>query len=148
MALFGKKKEVVDLRPRDADMPIPAKMRERLISGNSNANSSAIPTTETTSSSASSSQSSGSGFFGFFGGSDSSSNSAATPTSSTETNQTPTTDFWGNSVMSNASSSSSNEAVVSSDANLSSRISKMIDRLELVEMKLDRLERKVGIKAE
>ncbi|MDP1728843.1 MAG: hypothetical protein Q8L27_01425 [archaeon] len=159
MGLFSKKKEVIDLRNRDADMPIPAKMRERLMAGNINyAASSIIPTTETTNSNSSgSSQDSGGGFFGFFGGADSSSNSSlSSSTDSTETIQATTpiastqaTDFWGNPIATNDSlGSSAASRIVSSNETDNRRISKMLDRLELIEMKLDRIERKVGIKTD
>lgn len=145
MSLFSKKKEVVDLRPRDSDMPIPAKMKERLLAGNVS-NVSSIGSSATLANSEISS--SGQGLFGFFGGSDSSSNS---PVSSSTNNETPITetktDFWGNPINNNTSNANSSTTNFYDD-NSSHKISKMLDRLELIEKKLDRIERKIGIKTE
>lgn len=149
---FKKKVEVVDLRPKDSDMPIPSKIRERLMASGKtqtvggNSFSDALESNSSTSISPSSSanQSSSGGFFSFFGGSDSSSSSASSSDSSVK----PPTSFWdaNNSTSSvNSSSSptsSSSERIETQVNDLLYRFSRLIDRVELVEKKLERLERK------
>jgi hypothetical protein len=150
-----KKKEVVDFRPRDSDMPIPAKMRERLMAGKA----SIIDNSNTSNSSSSSSNSSSSGgFFSFFGGgssseSNSNANNFNAPISEAKT------DFWGNPISSGeGSSSSSNNSFSSSTSSNQNfdklesslndviyRLSRLTDRFELIEKKIERVERKLGI---
>jgi hypothetical protein len=145
--LFKKKKEVVDFRPRDSDMPIPAKMKERLMS--TRPSSGIITTSSEPSSTTTSASSSGSGgFFSFFGG-NSDSGSSSSPASEAKT------DFWGNSTSSSDSSSSTTISSSSSYDKLESslndviyRLSRLTDRFELVEKKLERVERKLGIGSE
>jgi hypothetical protein len=139
--MFKKKKEVLDLRPRDSDMPIPNKIKERLISVNSsgglglssssNSSSSLSPIIPSGSIESSSQTSSGNensgGFFSFFGGSDSSSNSSSS------------------SLFSNSTLTSSDLDKTDSKVNdLHYRFSRLLDRVELLEKKMDRLERKDG----
>lgn len=146
MGLFGKKKEVVDLRPKDADMPIPARMREKLLPAKSGA--SIISSASSTASPTETSSNSG-GFFGFFGGGDSSSSAASTNSSSAVSApavEETKTDFWGNPVSTASNSSVSiNNQNDNSVGEMSYKLSRMTDRLELVEKKLGRMERKLGI---
>ncbi len=144
--MFKKKKEVVDLRPKDADMPIPAKMRERLLPAKSNI----VNTASANSQAESGNSSSGGGFFGgFFGGGSSSDSISTVKTSAPEAK----TDFWGNPISTNNTDSSSNSDLASSSNNESSsqigeiayKLSRFTDRLELIEKKIDRLQRKLGI---
>jgi len=133
--LFKKKKEnVVDFTPRDSNMPIPAKMKDKLMAGNSQTSivSASSPSSNT------SGQSSG-GFFSFFGGSSDSSSTTSSPSPAPAS--TPTTDFWGNPVSSCSSQTSPSHDV----SDINHRISRMTDRLELSEKKIERLERKLGI---
>ena len=137
--LFGKKKEIVDFRPRDSDMPIPAKMKDKFGIKNqavspsfeglqSSSSSSTIPSNQ-------SSQSTGGGFFNFFGGS-----SDASPATTSSPVAEVKTDFWGNPVQTN------NEPVSNpSSTDSTYKLSHITDRLELIEKKLERLERKMGI---
>jgi hypothetical protein len=130
--MFGlkKKKEVLDLRPKDSDMPLPAKMREKLIAGprisliagnstSASVDSRSIDTSSSTS--ANSSSNSSGGFFSFFGGGDSSSS------------------------VSDSSSSVISDNTSSQVGDLSYRLSRLLDRIELVEKKLERLERRNGV---
>lgn len=146
--LFKKKKEVVDFRPKDSDMPIPAKMRDRLLSGKGNTGivTSADPSTNSSSSTSSGSSGSG-GFFSFFGGSDSSSSNS----SSSNTSSSSSGSFWdaGTNTSSSSSSSSYNsgttlEKLETSLNDLLYRFSRLVDRVELLEKKMDRVERKDG----
>lgn len=126
--MFKKKQEVVDLRPRDSDMPIPSKIRERLMASgktqviNGNSVSDTLDSSATPVNTSSSTSSSG-GFFNFFGGSDSS-----------------TTETTNNS--SSSSSSLDLEKVDSKINDLLYRFSRLTDRVELLEKKMDRFERK------
>ena len=76
------------MRPKDADMPIPEKMRERLLP--------AKAYTSNTVSAASQTENSSGGFFGFFGGGDSSSSSSVSSNSAAPAVEETKTDFWGN----------------------------------------------------
>jgi hypothetical protein len=152
--LFEKKKEVVDYRPKDSDMPIPAKMREKLMGTANPVASTYVPDEETSPTSAIPPVSnSGGGFFGFFGGGSDNSNSntsSSTTTAASETQPASTqVDFWGNPVNNESSSSESSSSNYPSSKNVSSQLSDIIyrlggitDRLELVEKKMDRLERR------
>jgi hypothetical protein len=138
--LFKKRKEVVDFRKKDSDMPVPAKIKERLMAGKT---SSGMIVTSANPSESSTTQSSG-GFFGFFGGSDSSSSNASSPEVKTEAK----TDFWGNSVSTSTNEGSSSNYNSNSDTRLNDvlyKLTRVTDRLELVEKKIDRIERKLGI---
>ena len=139
--LFKKKKEVVDFRPRDSDMPVPQKIKDRLITGKSNsispASSSEIPSTAPSSG----------GFFNFFGGSDSQTKAS---TASDSVNSEVKTDFFGNPLNNPSPALSSTNNFSSSNTNLhetriddvSSRLSRLLDRVELLEKKMDRLDRR------
>jgi predicted RNase H-like nuclease (RuvC/YqgF family) len=129
MFSFKKKQEVVDLRPRDSDMPIPSKIRERLMASgktqviNGNSVSDSLEASVPAVTSSSSNSSSSGGFFNFFGGGDSSNNESS------------------------ASASSNNrsldlEKVDSKINDLLYRFSRLTDRVELLEKKMDRFERK------
>jgi len=152
--LFKKKKEVVDFRPKDSNMPIPARMRDRLM-GNSGENividskssSDSINSTPIFSPASPSSSSSGSGssggIFSFFGGGSSSNNPAETQPDPVQT------DFWGNAVNNNStgalgSSSSDIEKLSTRIGDLSTQISRVADRIDLIERKMDRFERRGG----
>ena len=74
---FLKKRKDVDLRPRDSDMPIPAKMRGRFLSDVSAPVNITSTTPSSSSASSSGSSSSSGGLFGFFGGSSYDSSSSA-----------------------------------------------------------------------
>lgn len=141
---FKKKKEVVDFRHRDSDMPIPAKMKEKFgITNASNTDLSNVPKSSSTG-----------GFFSFFGGNNDSISSSSSKESEAKT------DFWGNPVSSNSSSNSSSSSnnnlsnnlgfdkIENSIGDLAYRISRITDRLELVEKKFERIERKLGIGGE
>ncbi len=131
MFSFKKKQEVVDLRPRDSDMPIPSKIRERLMASgktqviNGNSVSDTLEAAAPASASSSSNSSSGGGFFNFFGGSESSNTESSTSPGST-------------------SSSLDLEKVDSKINDLLYRFSRLTDRVELLEKKMDRFERKEG----
>jgi len=151
--LFRKKKEMVDLRPRDSDMPVPPKIKERLDAQKSASISETPPV-------ASGTGSNSGGFFGFFGGNSGDStntqggSSSVNPTSNQATSEVKT-DFWGNPLGSGSSLSSSvsspssgNEKLESSIKDVIYRLSRLSDRLELIEKKVDRIERKIGISSE
>lgn len=146
--LFGKKKEVVDFRPRDSDMPIPSKMKEKLIGGNNPITSTYTPEeSNTPTPSSSTTSSSGGGFFGFFGGGNDSSSSTNSTTTPTQTNSTQV-DFWGNPVNTPAVESNTSSESNSQLNDVLYRLSRIADRLELVEKKIDRLERRNGANSE
>lgn len=142
--IFGKKKEVVDFRPRDSDMPVPQKIKDRLIAGKTNSVSSGstseIPTTAP----------SGGGFFNFFGSSNDNSSTSSAPIISDSTASEVKTDFFGNPLNSSSPVSSSTNSFSSSSTNLnetriddvSTRLSRLLDRVELLEKKMDRLDRR------
>ena len=141
-----KSREVVDFTPKDSDMPIPAKMKEKLLAGRLPV-AGAVNLASSSSPQSSASQGSSGFFGGFFGGSassDSSSSLAQTPQAS---QTSPATDFWGNPV--NNSASSNQTAASDSQINdVLYRVSRLTDRIELLEKKLDRAERKIGISRE
>ena len=144
--LFKKKKELVDFRPKDSDMPIPVKMRDRLLGGRASPSSSisnliAQAPLSTPSPSSSSGSSSSGGFFSFFGG-DSGSSSSSNDSSSSSS---PATSFWDAGTNTAPSSSSSGSDKIESSLNdLLYRFSRLMDRVELLEKKMDRFERKDG----
>jgi len=142
--VFKKKKDVVDFRPKDADMPIPLKMRERLLAGKSN--SIITPVSSDNSSTNSSSSGSGGGFFSFFGGGSDSANSSSASSSTSSSSSSSSGSFWDagtNTSSTNSSSSSSSVDKLESSLNdLLYRFSRLIDRVELLEKKMDRVERK------
>jgi predicted RNase H-like nuclease (RuvC/YqgF family) len=129
MFSFKKKQEVVDLRPRDSDMPIPSKIRERLMASgktqviNGNSVSDSLEASVPAVTSSSSNSSSSGGFFNFFGGGDSSNNESSASASSNN-------------------SSLDLEKVDSKINDLLYRFSRLTDRVELLEKKMDRFERK------
>ncbi len=145
--LFKKKNEVVDFRPKDADMPIPTKMRERLLAGKPDSSTLSLNSSATTT--PNSSTSSGSGFFSFFGGSSDSSTSSS-PVSSSSVSNSSSGSFWdagtntSSSSSLNSNSNSSFDKLESSLNDLLYRFSRLVDRVELLEKKMDRVERKDG----
>lgn len=144
--MFKKKKEVMDFRPKDSDMPIPTKMRERLLAGRSSLVTSSSSTDTTNSSNASSSTGSGGGFFSFFGGGSDSTNSGSTSSSPSPSSSSGS--FWDAGTNTSSTSSSSYnsgttlEKLETSLNDLLYRFSRLIDRVELLEKKMDRVERK------
>ena len=115
--MFGlkNKKEVWDLRGRSDSITVK----------NKNPTSTSGPEASSSSSSTPSSNSGGGGFFGFFG--DNSSSSSSSGTSSTSL------------------SSSDNDKLTKIESRLDDifyRFSRLIDRVELLEKKMDRLERR------
>lgn len=147
--LFKKKKEVVDLTGSvSGGIPIEGYMKRK---GGASQQADSISSASSTGSGSSGSSSSGGGFFGgFFGGGSSSADSSASPASSSSAApaQSMQTDFWGNPVNTNTSSSAPSSASSGSDSQISDilyRLSNMSDRIELIEKKIDRAERKLGI---
>lgn len=142
--MFKKKKEVVDFRPKDSDMPIPTKMRERLLAGRPSLATS--PVSSDSSSTNSSSTGSGGGFFSFFGGGSDSTSSPTTSSSSLPSSSSGS--FWDatpNSSSTNSSSYNSGTTLEKLETSLNDllyRFSRLIDRVELLEKKMDRVERK------
>ena len=142
--VFGflkKKEEVMDLRKRDSDMPIPVKMRERLITGQS---SSSLVSSSATSSSTPESSNSGGGFFSFFGGSSDSSSSSSNNLNSSSNNSS-SSDLLGGISNAGSLSNSDSEKLQTQLGDLMYKFSRQTDRLELAEKKIERLERKLGI---
>lgn len=142
--LFKKKREVIDWREKDSDMPIPAKMMEKL-----KAQRTSISTTAPVSSIASDkpAESSG-GFFSFFGGgsnSTDSANSTSTPSSITPVQEEVKTDFWGNPIAVKQDSivrPAADSSIHTRLDDVSSRFTRLMDRVELLEKKIERLERR------
>lgn len=146
MGLF-KKKEVLDLTKRGIDSDVPTDgyfKRKGLTASSINSNSLSLnnsdSTTQTTSNQPvqeQSTQSSG-GFFSFFGGSENSSSTTSNSNASSFSNSGSST------------SSPSTSTVDQADFNrlktqledMNYRFSRVLDRLELLEKKMDRLERK------
>jgi hypothetical protein len=161
-SIFPKKKSDLDLRPKESDMPIPIKMREkllansktRIINGNTLSDSLEAPLADQIGSTAqqtNSSNSSGGGFFNFFGGSDSNQKTENTTSSSSNSSSTSFWDVGTNTTATNSSTSSSitsnsnSERIESSLNDLLYRFSRLMDRVELLEKKMERLDRRMGI---
>lgn len=161
--LFKKKKEVLDLSGTSSSgIPVPKRLQssspasnaaqpsaESLIGGTldltSSQNSSSISAPAVNESSSSS----GGGFFGFFGGSDSSSTNSTSSSPAASASPSP-------SPYSSSSSASSAYPEFNSSQSLSSigiqqmqdklrevseRVSRLVDRIELLELKINKFER-------
>jgi predicted ribosome quality control (RQC) complex YloA/Tae2 family protein len=135
---FFKKKEDIDLTKKgiDSDVPVEGYFKRK----GKTPSTQAIDSSSQTSSAETQTSSSGGGFFSFFGNSDSSSSSS----NSNATSSTPSSssDYSSYSNSSSPSNSADTEKLKTQLDDLSYRISRILDRIELLEKKMDRLERK------
>jgi hypothetical protein len=140
--VFGlfKKKNVLDLRA-SGGIPTKGYLKRKGISGEQ-------VSLNKQEASSSGNLSSGGGFFGFFGNSDSGSDSNNNSGASNAN-----TDFWGNPVLGSGSGSrgvSPNVSVTEISRmqerlnDISDRFSRLLDRVELLEKKMERAERRTS----
>jgi len=131
-----KKKEVMDLRKGQSDIVVSDDVKKRFASQQSSGTAPAPSSAPATSS-----QDSGGGFFSFFG------SSSASEASNMQTPQATTTE-----TPSYAGSSAGNTEIMDKLERLDKRISELFtgvsrltDRVDLNERKIERLERKTGV---
>ena len=130
-----KKKEVIDLRKGDSDIIVSDDVKKRF---NQQASAGTVPEPSAPSSTTGTSQESG-GFFSFFGSSNASNVSSMQTPAATETS---TASGYGNS---NTEIMDKLERLDKRINELFTGISRLTDRVDLNERKIERLERKTGV---